>query len=88
MPSEQVHALYLRDLGYLLRERAEEAARESRSIRAERAPHERTVEDQFTVGRSQAYNEVIDLMQNQAEAFGISLADLALEDLDVYRDLI
>jgi hypothetical protein len=31
---------------------------------------------------------VILLMQNQAEAFGIPLADLALEDLDVYRDLI
>ena len=77
-----------RDLGYLLRERAEEAARESRSIRARRAPHERTVEGEFTEGRSQAYNEVISLMQNQAEAFGIPLADLALEDLDVYRDLI
>jgi hypothetical protein len=88
MPSEQVHAYYLRDLGYLLRERAEEAARESRSIRARRAPHERTVEDEFAVGRSQAYNEVISVMQNQAEAFGIPLADLALEDLDVYRDLI
>jgi hypothetical protein len=88
MPSERVHAYYLRDLGYLLRERAEEAARESRSIRARRAPHERTVEDEFTEGRSQAYNEVISLMQNQAEAFGIPLADLALEDLDVYRDLI
>ena len=77
------------DLGYLLRERAEEAARESRSIRARRAPHERTVEgDEFTEGRSQAYNEVISVMQNQAEAFGIPLVDLALEDLDVYRDLI
>jgi hypothetical protein len=41
MQSERVHAYYLRDLGYLLRERAEEAARESRSIRARRAPHER-----------------------------------------------
>jgi hypothetical protein len=88
MPSERVHALYLRDLGYLLRERAEEAARESRSIHAKRAPHERTVEDAFTVGRSQAYNEVIEVMQNQAEAFGIPPADLALEGLDVYRDLI
>jgi hypothetical protein len=88
MPSERVHAYYLQDLGYLLRERAEEAVRESRSIRARRAPHERTVKDEFTEGRSQAYNEVTSLMQNQAEAFGIPLADLALEDLDDYRDLI
>ena len=87
MPSERVHAYYLRDLGYWLRERAEEAARESRSIRARRAPHERTVDDEFTVGRSQAYNEVISHMLNEAEAFGIPLADLALEDLDEYRDL-
>jgi hypothetical protein len=88
MPSERVHAYYLRDLGYLLRERAEEATRQARSIYEKRAVADRTVEDAFAEGLAQAYYEVISLMHNQAETFGIPLKDLALEDLDPERDLI
>jgi hypothetical protein len=88
MPSERVHAYYLRDLGYLLRERAEEATRKARSIRKKRAVPDRTVEDAFAEGLAQGYYEVISVMHHQAEAFGIPLADLALEDLDPERDLI
>jgi hypothetical protein len=87
MPSERVHAYYLRDLGYLLRERAEEATRESRSIRKKRAAPDRTTADAFAEGLAQGYYEVISVMLNQAESFGIPPADLALEDLDPERDL-
>ena len=88
MASEHVHAYYLRDLGYLLRERAEEAARKARSIGAKRPVPERTVADAFDKGVAHAYYEVLSVMQNQAEAFEIPLADLALEGLDPERDLI
>jgi len=84
----ETYANYLRDLGYLLRERAEEAARDSRSIRAKRRVEERTASDAFVEGLSQALYEVISLMQHQAEVFEIPLADLALEGLDPERDLI
>lgn len=88
MPSEQAHAYYLRDLGYLLRERAEEATRKARSIRKRRAVPDRTVEDAFAEGLAQGYYEVISLMHDQAETFGIPLADLAFGDLNPERDLI
>ena len=87
MPGESVHAYYLRDLGYLLRERAEEAARESRSIREQRAVPDRTNADAFAAGVAHGYYAVISLMLNQAESFGIPAADLALEGLDPERDL-
>lgn len=88
MTTGEAYANYLRDLGYLLRERAEEAAREARSTRAKRRVEERTARDAFVDGLSQAYYEVIDLMQHQADVFGIPLADLALDNLDPKRDLI
>jgi hypothetical protein len=49
---------------------------------------DRTVEDAFAKGLAQGYYEVISVMHHQAGAFGIPLADLALEDLDPERDLI
>jgi hypothetical protein len=88
MASEQVHAYYLRDLGHLLRERAEEATRKARAIRANRQVPERTVADAFDEGVAHAYYEVLSVMQNQARGFELPLADLALEGLDPERDLI
>ena len=55
---------------------------------ASRPVPDRTVEDAFAEGLAQGYYEVISLMHLQAEAFGIPLTDLALEDLDPERDLI
>jgi vacuolar-type H+-ATPase catalytic subunit A/Vma1 len=83
----ETHANYLRDLGGLLRQRAEETAREARAIRAKRRVEERTSEDAFAAGLNHAYYEVISLMQQQADAFGLALADLELEGLDPERDL-
>lgn len=88
MATGETYAGYLRDLGYRLRERAEEATREERSIRAKRRVEERTVSDAFVEGRSQAFYEVISMMRNQAVAFEIPLVDLALEGLDPERDLL
>jgi hypothetical protein len=75
------HALYLRDLGYLLREAAEAAGRDVGSATEEG-------DRVFQQGRRMAYYEVLSLMHQQALAFDLPLQDLALEGLDPERDLI
>jgi hypothetical protein len=72
-------AYYLRDLGFLLREAAVEAKR-----LADAAPE---AERGFQTGRLMGYYEVISVMQNQAEAFQLPLAKLALDGLDPDRDV-
>jgi hypothetical protein len=73
-------ANYLRDLGHLLKEDALEAKRVKEEASGEDAV--------FAQGRSLAYYEVISLMQQQAWAFGISLEDLGLADINPDKDLI
>ncbi len=42
----------------------------------------------FECGRLMAYNEVISLMQQQALAFGFTLKDVGLENIDPDRDFV
>ena len=72
---------YLRDLGYLLRERALEAKAGFHTAT------EGSAKD-FQGGRYMAYYEVISVMLSQAEAFGISPDSLALLGIDPERDLV
>lgn len=78
MKPNTAHALYLRDLGYLLRERAEEAV-----STAKKHPN-----DSFAAGRAAAFYEVVSLMLSQTIGFGIPADDLALAGVDPERDLI
>jgi hypothetical protein len=74
------YAHYLRDLGFLIREAALDAREEARGG-----------DDQgreWRQGRRFAYMEVVSLMQQQADAFGLPLFDLALEEIDPENDLI
>ena len=71
---------YLRDLGYLLRERAREAALMKATANDD--------EKDYAVGHLMAYYEVISLMRNQALSFQISPRDLVLEDLDPDEELV
>lgn len=74
-------ALYLRDLGDLVKELARAAKAES-----DKAP---AGEDRaYAQGRLMALHEVVSLMQQQADAFGLSYRDLSLDDLDPERDLL
>jgi hypothetical protein len=75
------HRDYLFDLGPLLKERALEARRQR-----EESPRG-SPEREFQSGRVMAFNEVISIIQQQAEGFGIPLADLRLEDIVPDRDL-
>jgi hypothetical protein len=73
--SESTADHYLRDLGYLVRERANE-------VRAEVERGEGSRDELM------AYVWVVSLMQEQAVAFGIPLRDLCLDGIDPYADLL
>jgi hypothetical protein len=79
MPDE-THKNYLRDLGYLIREKAEESQHDARSA----APEDRVWEK----GRNFAYMEVVSLMQQQAAAFEIPFTDLMLDGIEPENDLL
>jgi RHS repeat-associated protein len=75
------HKNYLFDLGFLIKERALEARQ-----RREESPAG-SMEREFHSGSVVAFNEVISIMQQQAEGLGIPLSDLRLDDIEPDRDL-
>jgi hypothetical protein len=70
---EETHKNYLRDLGYLVKEAAVEAKSSYLAKPAEA--------DAFDLGYLMAYHRIVTLMQQQAEAFGIPLSDICLDDV-------
>lgn len=68
---------YVSDLGKLLKERAFDAKTERDAKGGE-----------FELGRLLAYNEVISLMQNQAQVFGLPLEEIGLAGIDPDNDLV
>ena len=79
------YAYYLRDLGYDLREQAEEALREARHLR--NAP---SLADPRTWADAElaTYARILSLMQHQADSFEIPYRDLALDGLDPDNDFV
>lgn len=75
------HKNYVFDLGFLIKERALEARRQR-----DESPRG-SLEREFQSGRIMAFNEVISIMQQQAEGLGIPLSDLRLDDIEPDRDL-
>ena len=76
------HKDYLFDLGFLIKERAIGA----RQQRDESPPG--SAEREFHAGRLLAFNEVVSIMQQQAEGLGLPLSDLRLDDIEPDRDLL
>ena len=74
-------ALYLRDLGDLVKDLA-------RTAKVERDQSAAGEERAYSQGRLMALHEVVSLMQQQADAFGLSYRDLRLDDVDAERDLL
>lgn len=66
---------YVRDLGLLIKEKAFDAKHAKESSVG-------TANHQFDLGRLMAFHEVISLMQQQAEAFGIPFEEIGLTDVD------
>ena len=81
MPDDK-HRLYLRDLGLTIKQRALEAVKERDS------EPQGSSGRAFQSGRVLALNEVISIMQQDAEGFGIPLADLQLGDIVPDKDLV
>jgi len=71
------HALYLRDLGTLLKQDALDARKRREAEQTE-----------FESGRVLAYYEVLSTMRGQAVSFELPLDDLQLHDFDPDRELI
>ena len=72
---------YLFDLGEIIKRRALEARQQREAAQGDES------EALFQQGRMIAFNEVISIMQQQAEGFEISLSDLQLADIEPDRDL-
>jgi hypothetical protein len=71
------YKLYLIDLVSILKEEAYEA-------RKKRGPNS----DDFYEGRLMAYYEFVSLLKQQADAFGIDLKDINLQDFDEFKELL
>jgi hypothetical protein len=71
------YQLYLGDLGYLIRELAVESKRVATDKQTD-----------FAVGYMAGFHRVVSLMQQQADAFGIPLTDLALDGFDPDSELV
>jgi len=68
---------YLHDLGFLIREMALEAKSKSAISRSD-----------FDFGYLAAFHRVVSLMQQQADAFGLPVEIMRLENLDPDEELI
>lgn len=72
--------LFLRDLGTLLKEKALTARQDAAQGRAE--------DRDYKLGFLMAYHDVISLVKQQADAFGVDVRALCLDDIDPDRDLL
>ncbi len=68
---------YLRDLGFLVRERALKAKAEAESDPSD-----------FTLCQLMAFHELVSLMQSQAHSFAIQLEHLSLDGIDPDSELL
>lgn len=83
MKDSEKYRLYLHDLGIIIRERAAEAVQERLSSQATSE-----ADGNYDAGRVMAFNEIISIMQQQAEGFQISLEELSLQGIDPDKDLV
>ena len=77
MASESTCEDYLRDLGVLIKELALDAKRQARDTGTD-----------FATGYMAGFHRVVSLMQQQADAFGISAESIGLHGIDPDEDLV
>jgi len=80
MSEERKYRLYLYDLGLLIKENALKVKNKAKASEGE--------DRSFHRGILFGYAEVISLMQQEAEAFGIGLDEVRLDDIKPEGDLI
>lgn len=79
--SDDAARLYLSDLGELVKDLA-------RSAKVERDKSCSDEDRAYALGRLMALHEVVSLMQQQADLFGLSCSVLNLQDVEPERDLL
>jgi len=79
---DQKYKWYLYDLGPILKERALEH-KAARDVEREDSEHRA-----FLSGLVHGFNEVISVLQQQADGFQIGRQELRLEDIEPDRDLL
>lgn len=79
--SDDLFKAYVRDLSFLIKEMAFEAKRTADTSQSESSP-------EFYSGRLMAFHEIVSLMQQQAEAFGITLDEIGLAGIDPEKMLL
>lgn len=72
---------FIRDLGQLLRERALDA-------KLDRDAAVDSADEDLKLGRLMAFYEVLSLIEEQADAFGLDRADVGLRAFSADRDLL
>jgi hypothetical protein len=77
---DQTFKNYLHDLGTLVKEHAREAKEQKTSSKGKSS-------QDYKSGYLMAWYEVVSLMQQQAEAFGIPFESLDLHDINPDKDL-
>ncbi len=81
MSDDESRRNFLHDLGPVIMERALQAKAKSKEPQPE-------LDKTFQLGRLIAFNEVISIIQQQAEGFNIPLEELRLNGIDPDRDLV
>jgi len=81
MKDDRLILNYLCDLGDLIKEKALEAKRNKDGSTGQ-------ADYDYELGRLMGYHEVVSLMQQQAQTFGISLDKIHLSDIDPEKDLL
>ncbi|MDQ3322808.1 MAG: hypothetical protein M3525_10345 [Acidobacteriota bacterium] len=76
------YQLYLQDLGFLVKERALSAKTDKEGKAQDSQSY------LYEAGRLMAFNEIISLMQQQAEGFEIDLSEINLGNLNPDQDLL
>jgi hypothetical protein len=72
-----VYKEYLKDLGILIKEMALEAKSKANDV-----------DTDFSLGYMAGFHRIVSLMQQQAEAFGISFESIGLDGIDADEDLV
>ncbi len=80
MPSDK-YKHYISDLGAVLKQKAREAKTATEAAQD-------VGQADYELGTLMAYHEVISLMQQEADSFGIDRAVVGLDDIDPETDLL
>ncbi len=79
--NDEKHKNYLRDLGFFVRELAQEAKSDSLEAKGSES-------ESFQSGYLMAFHRVVSLMQRQADVFQLPLEEIHLDGIDPERDLL